>query len=78
MRANRTSSLRAQNAPCTQEEFDIALSNILQGKPTTGILKDLEVVAAVDKEKSVTLTIRKRTAGITVCAKLVPLVAISL
>lgn len=71
VKAKRTSTLRLKNAPCTPEEFEIVVLAILRGQSATKVqaLKDLEVVATVETENSMTLTIRKRTEGITVRTK---------
>jgi hypothetical protein len=65
---SKVSASKAKNSPCNQNEWEIILSSILLGQKSEsakGLLEDVEAVAAVDDEKSITLTIRKRVEGIT-------------
>ena len=70
VKSNKVSSLKAKNSPCSQDEWETILQFILLGKAIEDSQKELldgvEAVASIDPEKSIDITIRKRTEGITV------------
>lgn len=70
MKHSRTASLKTKNCPCSQDEWENILSLLLLGKPIQNeendIYQGLEIIADVDNQVSISLTIRKRIEGITV------------
>lgn len=67
---NRSASLKTKNCPCSQNDWDNILSMLLLGKPVEDeeidVYKGLEIIADVEDQVSISLTIRKRIEGITV------------
>ena len=63
-------SLKAKNGPCTQDEWALILESILRGTQAgddqAELLDGVETVASVQENKSIYITIRKRTEVITV------------
>jgi hypothetical protein len=63
-------SLKAKNGPCTQGEWALILESILRGTQASDdqaeLLDGVETVASVQENKSIDITIRKRTEVITV------------
>jgi len=72
VKRNKVSSLKAKNGPCTQDEWALILELILLGTQAsddhTELLQGVETVASIQEDKSIDITIRKRTEGITVSA----------
>ena len=70
MKRNKVPSLQAKNSPCSQDEWETILESILLGKAVEASQKELldgvEAVASIESQKSIDVTIRKRTEGITV------------
>jgi hypothetical protein len=70
VKQSKVSSIKAKNGPCTQDEWTLILESILLGTQASDSQTDLfdgvETVASVQENKSIDITIRKRTEGITV------------
>ncbi|TKW53385.1 hypothetical protein CTA1_11556 [Colletotrichum tanaceti] len=56
LRQDKVAALRVKNSPCTEEEWVSILTAVLQQEPTN----DIEVLADVENETILTLTIRKK------------------
>ena len=67
---DKVSSLKAKNSPCSQDEWETILQSILLEKAVEdsqrSLLDGVEVAASIEPLKSIEVTIRKRTEGITV------------
>lgn len=68
MKQSRIGSLKVKNDVCSEEEWELALKVVLLGEESDAeALVGLEAVAAVESETALTVTVRKRIEGITVC-----------
>ncbi|GKT57013.1 mitotic apparatus protein p62-like protein [Colletotrichum tofieldiae] len=56
LRQEKVAALRVKNSPCTEDEWVSILTAVLQQEPTN----DIEVLADVQNETVLTLTVRKR------------------
>ncbi|OLN92124.1 hypothetical protein CCHL11_01491 [Colletotrichum chlorophyti] len=56
LRHDKVTSLRVKNSPCTDEEWVSILANVVQQEPAD----EIEVLASVEDEAALTLTVRKR------------------
>ncbi|KAF9877727.1 hypothetical protein CkaCkLH20_04862 [Colletotrichum karsti] len=56
LRHDKIASLRVKNSPCSEEEWVSILTSVISQDPAN----DVEVVASVEDESSITLTVRKK------------------
>ncbi len=70
VKQSKVSSLKAKNGPCSQDEWAIILESILLGTQGSNnhaeLLDGVETVALVQNNKSIDITVRKRTEEFTV------------